>query len=95
MIKYRSYISQEELNKLRKTEDFDSFEGVLADNYIFYNTDHLKPKIKGKKINPTRYIIVRENSVKGMFGYTMELEAILTDDIMVVEEWENHFMDSQ
>lgn len=85
MRNYKSEISFEYVNKLcdyccQNGIDFEVYQGSLLDNYIFYDTEH----IKLNKIEPRKFIIIRE---KYLNEWNSTFEMIMTDDEGLVEKY--------
>ena len=80
---YKVIIDNETVNKLCELlpEGFDVYEGVLQDNYIFWDTS----TIKIGRCKPRKYIMVRA-FYKNCWSSGLEL--IATDSLKKVKEFE-------
>lgn len=63
---------------------YDSFEGTLNDNYIFYDTEILR--ITG--VERAKYIIIKEVYLN---EWSSDLQLFVTDDIKEVDKFREQF----
>ena len=81
-------ITSKELDKLvdlanQNNINYDYFEGVLQDNFIFYDVDDIRINRKSSK-----YMVVRERHLN---EWSSDLVLTMTNSLEEVDEFKNRF----